>query len=132
MLETEHQFPPEVDSPDLLRNGRRMHVLDVLIIWAGYRRQILVATAVATGLGILASLLLPSIYRANTKLLPPQQNQSFASVMLGQLAPLANLAGRDLGLKNPNDVYIGILQSRSLADALIGRFHLQERYRART
>jgi hypothetical protein len=34
-----------------------------------------------------------------------------------------------LGLKNPADLYIGILKSRTIADAVIQRFHLQQVYK---
>jgi capsule polysaccharide export protein KpsE/RkpR len=64
--------------------------------------------------------------------LPPQQTQSLASAMLGQLGPLASLAGRDLGLKNPNDIYVAMLESRTAGDALIQRFDLIRRYRSRS
>ncbi|GGX34513.1 hypothetical protein GCM10010946_09660 [Undibacterium squillarum] len=33
-----------------------------------------------------------------------------------------------LGLKNPNDLYIGILKSRAISDKIISRFNLKERY----
>jgi uncharacterized protein involved in exopolysaccharide biosynthesis len=52
--------------------------------------------------------------------------------MLGQLGPLASLAGHDLGLKNPNDIYIAMLESRIAGDALIQRFDLMRRYRSRS
>jgi capsule polysaccharide export protein KpsE/RkpR len=55
-----------------------------------------------------------------------------ASAMLGQLGPLASLAGRDLGMKNPNDIYIAMLESRVAGDALIQRFDLMRRYRCRS
>jgi tyrosine-protein kinase Etk/Wzc len=48
--------------------------------------------------------------------------------MLGQLGALAGVAGGGLGLKNPNDLYIGMLKSRTVADALIEQFKLQELY----
>ena len=35
-----------------------------------------------------------------------------AAMMLGGLGPLAAAAGADLGLKNPADVYMGLLGSR--------------------
>jgi uncharacterized protein involved in exopolysaccharide biosynthesis len=45
--------------------------------------------------------------------------------MLGQLGALAGLAGKDIGLKNPSDLYVGIIKSRSIADAIIQQFDLQ-------
>ena len=44
----------------------------------------------------------------------------------------AGLSGLSLltgfGLHNPSDLYVGILESRTIADALINRFHLREVY----
>ncbi len=51
---------------------------------------------------------------------------------MGQLGPLASLAGRDIGMKNPSDVYLGILRSRTIADSLIRRFSLSNVYHSRT
>jgi uncharacterized protein involved in exopolysaccharide biosynthesis len=44
---------------------------------------------------------------------------------------LAALAGGGLGLKNPNDIYIGLLTSRPIADAIIQKFDLAKAYRAK-
>jgi len=76
------------------------------------------------------SLLLPNYYSAEARVLPPQPSQSAASALLGQLGPLAGLAGRDMGLKNGNDIYIAMLKSRTVADSLIREFGLQEVYGA--
>jgi capsule polysaccharide export protein KpsE/RkpR len=51
---------------------------------------------------------------------------------LGQLGSLAALAGQNLGLKSPTDLYIGLLKSRSVADALIPKFELTKVYRERS
>jgi uncharacterized protein involved in exopolysaccharide biosynthesis len=45
---------------------------------------------------------------------------------LGNLAALAGSAGA--GLKNPNDLYVGMLKSRTVADNLIQRFDLNKLY----
>lgn len=48
--------------------------------------------------------------------------------MLGQLGGLAGAAGGFAGIKSPNDLYVGLLESRTVADSLITRFKLKERY----
>lgn len=102
--------------------------LDFLLLLAK-RKRLTVALPLAVGvLAAIISLLLPNYYTAETKILPPQQNQSLAASMLGQLGPLAGLAGRDLGLKNPMDMYVAMLQSRTVADALISKFDLLKLY----
>jgi uncharacterized protein involved in exopolysaccharide biosynthesis len=63
-------------------------------------------------------------------LLPPQQAQTTAAALLGGtgLAGLASGAGVLSGLKNPSDQWVGMLQSRTIADAIIQQFKLRERY----
>jgi uncharacterized protein involved in exopolysaccharide biosynthesis len=76
----------------------------------------------------LISLFLSDIFRANTKILPPQQNQSATSAILSQLGGFAGGATSALGLKNSNDIFVGFLKSRTVADNLIKRFNLKEHY----
>ena len=84
---------------------------------------------VCTVLSVIVVLLLPKEYTAKALVMPPAQNQgSMSSMLLGQLGSIAGMGAKDLGLKNPSDMYIGILQSRSMADSLIRQFDLQKVY----
>jgi uncharacterized protein involved in exopolysaccharide biosynthesis len=80
----------------------------------------------------IVSLLLPNIYTGTTKILPPQQSASAATALLNQLGGtlggLGALAGGTLGVRNPNDLYVGMLKSRTVADNLISRFALAKVY----
>jgi tyrosine-protein kinase Etk/Wzc len=49
-------------------------------------------------------------------------------MLLGQLGGLAGLAGSSMGIKNPADLYVGMLKSRSVADSIIARFELRKLY----
>jgi tyrosine-protein kinase Etk/Wzc len=107
-------------------------VLDLLILLSRRKPIILRTTLAAALLAVIVSLLLPNRYTATTNILPPQQNQSLAAAMVGQLGalgPMAAMAQKDLGLKNPNDLYVGMLRSRTAEDALIRRFDLLQVYR---
>jgi tyrosine-protein kinase Etk/Wzc len=102
------------------------------------RRKHLLAKGAVVGMltGVLLSLVLPVRYTAVTKIMPPQQTPSTASMLMSQLtgsgtSPLAALAGGSLGLKNPNDIYIGLLNSRPIADAIIQQFGLATLYQAK-
>ncbi len=104
-----------------------INLLDLLIIVAR-RKGLIFGAPIVTGLlAAVYSLSLPNIYTATTRILPPQQNSSSAAALLGQLGGLPG-AGSLAGLKNPNDLYIGMLKSRSVADRLIERFQLLQRY----
>jgi uncharacterized protein involved in exopolysaccharide biosynthesis len=69
------------------------------------------------------------MYTGTASIMPPQQQQSSVSALLGQLGPLASAAtGGNLGLKTPGDLYVAILSSRTIADGLIRSFNLRQVY----
>ena len=116
-------------TPKPIAADDTINLLDLLLLFNRHRRLILAATAGCGTLALLISLLIPNKYTATTRILPPQQTQSSAAAMLGQLGALASLGGKDLGLKNPSDLYVGILKSRTIADDLINQFDLMHIYR---
>ncbi|POA97432.1 hypothetical protein C2134_16505 [Chromobacterium sinusclupearum] len=95
---------------------------------ARHRRWIAGSTVLFGGAALAYALLAKPVFTASTSIMPPQQQSSGISAMLGQLGGLAGAAGGIAGMKNPNDLYIGMLQSRTVADKLIARFKLQQRY----
>ncbi len=109
-------------------NDDEISLLDLLIVLAKHKKLILGLPFAVAVIAAGISLLLPNIYTATTKILPPQQGQSTASAMLGQLGALAGVGGGALGIRNPNDLYTGMLKSRTVADNLIQRFDLKSRY----
>jgi tyrosine-protein kinase Etk/Wzc len=102
-------------------------VIDVpTVLWRAKRSLIIIA-GVSAMIALMVAMIWPVRYTATTKILPPQQNQSLASAMLGQLGPLgsmASIAQKDLGVRNPNDLYVGMLKSRTIEDTVIARFEL--------
>jgi uncharacterized protein involved in exopolysaccharide biosynthesis len=109
-------------------------ILDVLVILARRWRFIAIVTVIFLALGILLSLVLRPTYKASALIMPPQQQQSTASLLAGQLSALAGLSGSGasaLGLKNPSDMYVGILDSRTIADDLIAKLHLAAVYKTK-
>ncbi|MEA2544704.1 MAG: hypothetical protein QOH35_6070, partial [Acidobacteriaceae bacterium] len=116
--------------------GHEVSLFDVLTQLTYRKWLIAKVTATAMLTGVTMCLVLPVRYTATTKIMPPQQTQSTASMMMNQLAnigagSLAAVAGGGLGLKNPNDIYVGLLNSRPIADAVIYRFGLVRAYRAK-
>ena len=104
------------------------------------RRKVLIGkvTGMAMVGGIVVGFLLPVRYTATTRIMTPQQSQSSAAMMMSQLSNAgagsliaAAAGGGGLGLKNPNDIYLGLLNSRPIADAIIKQFDLQRIYRSR-
>jgi tyrosine-protein kinase Etk/Wzc len=91
-------------------------------------RIVLGFPAIVGVITLMIVLLLPKWYLAQAKILPPQQTQSNAVAILGQLGALAGGASQALGIKNPSDIYATMLKSRTIADALIARFDLKKVY----
>jgi uncharacterized protein involved in exopolysaccharide biosynthesis len=95
------------------------------------KRLVALVTGITTLIGIAVSLILPVSYTATTRIMTPQQTQSSAAFLMSQLAlnptaanPLAGATGGSLNLRNPNELYLGLLASRPIADGIIGEFGL--------
>jgi uncharacterized protein involved in exopolysaccharide biosynthesis len=114
-------------------HGEGINALDILLLLAQGRLGIGVVTLVACLLGAAVSfLLLKPTFTATATILPPQQQQSSISAMMGQLGSLAGLGGAGGLLKNPADMYVGMIMSRTVADTIIHRFHLEDLYKKKT
>jgi uncharacterized protein involved in exopolysaccharide biosynthesis len=108
-----------------------VELIDALIVLAKHKRLVFGLPLITGAVAAIISLCLPSIYSASTKMLPPQQAQSGTAALLSQLGGVAGLAAGAAGIKNPNDLYVGMLKSRSVADTLIQRFDLKSVYQAK-
>jgi tyrosine-protein kinase Etk/Wzc len=106
--------------------GNLPNRIDVLI---KHRKLVGYIVGVTFILSIFTSLLLPNMYVATARVLPPQENnQGFSSLFASADDPLSGLAGSILGKTTPASLYIGIMKSRTVADALIRKFKLKELY----
>jgi uncharacterized protein involved in exopolysaccharide biosynthesis len=121
-------------TPDnrAVQDDDEINLMDLVLVLAKHNRFIIKLTASVAVLAVIYALLQPNIYTAKTVILPPQQGASTASMLLGQLGGLAGLAGGAAGIKSPNDLHIGMLKSRTVADKMIARFKLQQKYEAKT
>jgi tyrosine-protein kinase Etk/Wzc len=66
--------------------------------------------------------------------LPPQQGSSMSAALasqLGNLGGMAALAGGSLGLKSPNEMFVSMLKSRTVEDAMVQKYHLMDQYHRR-
>jgi tyrosine-protein kinase Etk/Wzc len=113
------------------RHGDEISFLDLLIVLVERKRIVLITTAIFAIGAIVISLVLPKRFTASVTLLPPQQNSSMGAALtsqLGAMSGMAALAGGSLGLKNPNDMFVGMLTSRSVEDGMIQHFGLMQEY----
>jgi uncharacterized protein involved in exopolysaccharide biosynthesis len=126
-----------VCTPVAPSDGNEINLIDILTQLANRKGTIVKTTGIAFLAGLVLCFVLPARFTATTKIMAPQQTQSTASMMMSQLTSagggsLAALAGGGLGLRNPNDTYIGMLNSRPVADAIIQKFALMQVYHARS
>jgi tyrosine-protein kinase Etk/Wzc len=127
----------DVSQPAAIGEDHEATLIDVLTQLAHRKWLIAKFTAISMLIGVVLCFLLPVRYTTVTKIMPPQQTQSAAAMlMMNQLTSigggsLAAIAGGGLGLKNPNEIYMGLLTSRPVADALIQKFSLVKIYDAK-
>jgi tyrosine-protein kinase Etk/Wzc len=103
-------------------------ILDLLLVLARYKKGIIVFLAISVLSALLASQLMPDLYVASAKLLPPQQTQANSIALVATLG--VALGGKNSlpDLKGKGDLYAGILKTRAVADALISTFDLKKVY----
>jgi uncharacterized protein involved in exopolysaccharide biosynthesis len=122
--------PPSIEEAE----EPSVDLLDLALVLAARKRFILVFSLAAAIITAIIVLVVPVTYTAKATMLPPQRENS-ASALLGQLGGLASLVGGGggtasmLGLKNPDDLYIGLLQSETVEDAIVRQFQLMHVYR---
>jgi len=128
----ERTITPKPASPE--SHLGEISFLDVLIALAKRKGLIMKITAAGALFSGVLSFVLPKSYTATVLLLPPQQNSSLGVQLAGQLgsaggvAALAGGAAEGL-LKNPNDMFVSMLKSRTVEDAMVNRYGMMQEYR---
>jgi uncharacterized protein involved in exopolysaccharide biosynthesis len=117
--------PPEkIGYPD-----DEINLLNLLLVVLKRKKMIIIVTFVATALAIVFSLLTPDMYTATARILPPREsNVGGAGLQSPGLGALNLLSGNLIGGSSAADLYIGILESRTVADRLIKKFNLKKLY----
>lgn len=87
---------------------------------------VVAVSAVGGALALGVSYLVKPTFISTTTFLPPQQQQSSANAALASLGALAGLAGG--GIKTPGDQYVALMQSVTVQDRIIDKFHLMTVY----
>ncbi|MBT9332272.1 chain length determinant family protein [Acidipila sp. 4G-K13] len=114
---------------------QEISLLDILLVLAERRKLIFLITVIFAIGAIIISLVLPKRYTAETTILPPDAKSSSLSSMmtsqLGNLGGIAALAGGSLGLKNPNEMFIAMLKSQTVENAMVHRYNLMQEYHSK-
>src|SRR6185437_15867036 len=124
----------EVRDP---RNRART-VARLRLLWL-HRR--LLARVLAVGLiaSCVIAFVIPSSYESTAKLMPPDQRGGGLGILTAlagkatgessdSTSGLAGIAGSVLGLKTSGDLFVGVLQSRTVRDDIINKFDLRRVY----
>src|ERR1700677_2997339 len=114
--------------------GGEFSFLDLLVVLAARKRIICLSALSGFVLALGAALLRSPTFTAQASIMPPQRGESSASGLLGEFSALASISGASgslSSLKDPADLYIGILKSQSVEDSLIRQFDLMRLYRAK-
>lgn len=114
-----------------MQDNEEIGILDVAVLLIRHWKAFVVVPLLAGILGLGASMLIKPEFTASVRFMPPQQNSS-ANALLGSLGGLAGMvAGNAVSsLKNPAEQWIGLLKSRTVADAMVERFDLIRLYEA--
>lgn len=126
-------------ADDLTAFGKQeFGLLDIVHIFLSQKRVVLGCALVFAVVATLVVFLVRPTFTARATFLPPPQPTSGSAMLLGQLAALGGGGSSSMGalssmggLKDPSLVYIGILESRTVADDLIHQFDLQKIYKAK-
>jgi uncharacterized protein involved in exopolysaccharide biosynthesis len=134
--------PPELhDSADTTfasngpglraKKADEISLLDLLICVAERKRVVAWFTVGFAILALVVSFILPRRYTATVSLLPPQQSTSMGGALASQLSGMGSIAaltGGSFGFRSPNEMYVSMLKSRVVEDAMVQHFGLMEEY----
>jgi tyrosine-protein kinase Etk/Wzc len=128
------ELPEDIELPPMSPVEQEdLTFLDFLLIITRRKKLVGMVTAICTGIALILAFTLPQEYTATAIILPPQGGSSISTMLASQLAGMGSavsgMAGGMLGMKNINDMYVSMLKSRSVEDAVIQRYGLQSEYR---
>lgn len=136
-LKTERAHEEELELQDPLLDEADLHaarersVERLALLWS--ERAVL---ARAAGIGFivatLIAFLLPKQFTSTAQLMPPNQapgnEMAMMATLVGRATSFGSLGTELLGLKTTGDLFIGILQSRTVQDDVITKFNLLQVY----
>src|SRR5579862_2410820 len=118
------------------RRRRERNIARLQLLWQN-RRLIYKWAAIGLIVSTVIVFLIPVRYTSTTRLMPPEQGAG-----AGMAAVLASFSGKSssggssdlgilpdlLGIKTSGDLFLGVMKSRTIQDAIISRFDLRKVY----
>ena len=126
-------------------NASRERSIARLALFWEQRRTLAKVVGAGLSVSLIIALVIPHQFKSTVELMPPDQQSAALSAIaslagrssgasaLGGLAGggLAGLAGDLLGQRTSGDLFIGVLRSRTVVDALAAKFDLRKLYHQR-
>ena len=123
--------------------GHAETVTRMRLLWSE-RRFLWRVTILGLVVAVLVAFLIPKRYQSVTRLMPPDQSNSGMAMLSAALggktssgssssggSSIGAIAGDLLGMKTSTDLFIGILQSRTVEEDLVDKFDLRKIYNDR-
>jgi capsule polysaccharide export protein KpsE/RkpR len=114
--------------------SREKLIIKLQLCWKR-RRFIFRWTAVAFALSTTIAFVIPKRFQSTARLMPPDQmdlsTQMLAAATSKAGAGLGAAASNLLGLKSTGELFVGILEIRTVRDDIINKFDLRKRYNDR-
>jgi uncharacterized protein involved in exopolysaccharide biosynthesis len=142
-FEVERELPESLEPFEQAPASRERMIARLRLMWDG-RPFLFRCAGVALIAGLLCAFLIPKRYVSTTRLMPPDQQSGSGMAMMASFlsklggsggqssgaapAGLGAMAGDLLGLKTSADLFVGVLQSRSIQDGVITKFDLRKVY----
>lgn len=114
--------------PPDLRPESSSSILPLLVVLFRRWRLLLGVPFACALVAVAYSLVAAPVYTATARILPPQYNENTVMAMQNQLGGESQLGNSALTLKNPTDLFVGILTSRTIADSIIEAVGLRDYY----
>lgn len=124
------KHPQDLDTRDLTVEENNINLLDLVIVLLRRKKSIIIGTMATAALVFFVSFFwMDSKYRPYAKILP-SQTSSAASTALSQIASVSGMLTPLLGSSSPSSgLFVALLKSRTVLDAVIDRFGLMEAYK---
>src|SRR6202162_4214736 len=107
-----------------------INLIDYLKVLKRKRKLIGAVVLSATMATLVYSLVTPKIYQATASLLPPTDKKDAMGLMSGgvDMSKVSQFVGGISAPATPNDVFLSMLKSRTMGDAIIDKFSLMKVY----
>ena len=103
-------------------------LMPLILVLARRLRLLVGLPLLATVLAYAYSQIAEPVFIATARILPPQYNENTVSAMTNRFGGESQVGNSALTLKNPTDLFVGILHSRTIGAAVIETLALKQHY----